>query len=308
MKRLWRAANAGARQAARSVARCALVRRWWPAAAVAAGLLVAGIAARGIVRRMHAVVVVNRQVITVDEVEARVRQSPEAYLTYLRENPRALIDDIVNQTLLAQAARWHAWKYRRTLNRLVRQYYQEMLVREFVEQELVRKIPVSDEEIRNYYNSHLAEFILPDRYHIREIVVPTEEDAADVLRRLEVGESFEQIAARESVGASRASGGDLGWIPRQKLDPDVARLVERLRPGEISARAVQTEMGFHILKLVASEPSRVQTLEEATPAIREVFVTVKKRERVDAVLQSLRTRANISVSEKNLNRLKERMK
>jgi len=307
MKRLWRRLAAGAASPARRVLRLRVVRRWWPVAAAVVVVVAAGLSGRNIYRRRHAVVVIDHQAVTVAEMLDRMQVSPEAYRTYLRENPRALVDDIVNQTLLARQARWHAWKYRRKLKRLLKQYYEEMLVREYVEQEIVRTIQVTDDEIRNYYNSHLSEFVLPDRYRIREIVVPTAEDASDVLRRLAVGESFEQIAARESIGASRTSGGDLGWIPREKLDPDVARLVAGLRPGEISAKAVQTEMGFHILKLVASEPSRVQTLEEAKPAIKEVFVTVRKRERIDALVQSLRKRSRIVVSEENLNLLKEKM-
>ena len=304
MRRAWRGIRS---LTGRAAGRLWAKRRWWPLALVLILFASAGPVARRVVRRRQAVAVVNNRVITVSEVVEKVKQSPDVYREYIAEKPQVIVDDSVNQVLLAQAARFHAWRYRRRLNELMRQKYEELLVKEFVEQEIVRKITVTDEEVNNYYTSHLAEFVLPERYRLHEIVVATEQDAEGIVKRLSLGESFEQIAARESRGASGSQGGDLGWIDKEKLDPALAALVARLRPGDILGKIIETDLGYHIVKLAAFDPSRVQSLQEAAPAIRNIFVTVRKREAVEAYIQQLRRRSRITISEENLELVKEQL-
>lgn len=301
---------AGKLNALRLRARVSFVaaRRAWIAAGAVVVVVAAGLlTARALIRRANVVATVGFTALTVDDIAQRVKNSPDAYRDYIQSSPRLIVEDQINQLLLYRTALRYRRRYRRKLSALMRQYYQEMLIKEFVDREIVGKIYVPPEDIKNYYNTHLSEFMTPARVRIQEIVLSSQEQAENVLNRLIVGEDFDAIARKESTSESREAGGDLGWIDKEKLDPDLARLVVQMKPGQILAKIVKTTLGYHIIRFGGEEPQRIRSLEEATPYIRNIFVSQQKRKEVETYIGQLRKRSRIDVSERNLEKLKERL-
>jgi len=250
---------------------------------------------------------VNFSVITAGDIALRMQNGPAAYREYARNYPQMVVDDAVNQFLLYRRARWHAWQYRSAIARQMEEYYKELLVKEYVERQIVKKIQISDEEIRSYYNSHLNDFVLSEQVRLSEIVVATREETEDLLNRLILGENFETIALRESISASRDQAGDLGWIDREKLSPEVAEVIAGLKPGQILGKAVKTQVGYHIIKLSGEMPRRVQSLEEASPNIRDLFITMRKRQAVEKYLERIRKQNRIRIYQNNFPSLIEHL-
>lgn len=81
----------------------------------------------------------------------------------------------------------------------------------------------------------------------RHILVRHEYEARDILRKLSLGESFEDLARDFSLCPSAKQGGDLGEFPRGRMVPAFERALLKLAPGEISA-IVKTPFGFHLIK------------------------------------------------------------
>jgi len=257
--------------------------------------------------KKNALALVNGRILTVEEVVKRVKKAPEVYQEYLKDDVRLIVEDQINQDLLLQEAWKRRRRYQKKLAPLVRQYYQELLVKEFVEQEIVSRVPVPEEQLRSYYQTHLGDFLLPEKYRLQEIVVATQEDAENILNRLILGEDFEAVARRDSISSSRERGGDLGWIPRDKLDPVLQEVVSQMKPGQILGRVIKTSVGYHIIKLKAHEPERFQTFEEARPYLRNLFIAQQKREAIEKYLRQLRDRCAIRIFEEKMEQLKERL-
>jgi len=96
----------------------------------------------------------------------------------------------------------------------------------------------------------------PPQYQVSHILCATEADAWQALRRVQAGEAFEKVAAEVSLDTgTRARGGRIvHWTAADDWTPAFAAEVKRLRVGEVSARPVKTEFGWHLLRVDAIRP------------------------------------------------------
>ncbi|MCM8818604.1 MAG: peptidyl-prolyl cis-trans isomerase [Candidatus Omnitrophica bacterium] len=263
----------------------------------------------GIIKeRKKTIAIVNGYRIKIEELLEKISSSPEFYKEYASLNPQSVIDDYINQILLYQYAKKYERKLRRKIEPKLRNYYMELLTYEFVENILVNEIKISDEEISNYYNTHLQEFVLPERVQLFEIVVNSKEKADEILNRLKNGEPFEKIAETESISPTREKRGEIGWIEVEKLDPDVSSLISQLRPGEILANIIKTDAGYHIVKLTGRTEKRILTLEEAKPMIRNILISQRKKIEVENLMKKLKENGKIKVNTDMIEILKRKIK
>ncbi|MCM8810993.1 MAG: peptidyl-prolyl cis-trans isomerase, partial [Candidatus Omnitrophica bacterium] len=227
---------------------------------------------------------------------------------YFFIDPKSIIDDYVNQVLLFQYAKKFERKLRKKVEGRIKNYYMEILTQQFVEDILSDKIKISDEEISDYYNKHLQEFVIPEKVQISEIVVDSKEKADEILNRLKIGESFEKIAETESIAPTREKRGEIGWIEVDKLNPEVISLINQMKPGEILANIIKTEMGYHIIKLTGRTEKRILSLPEATPMIKNLLLSQKKKVEVDNLLKKLKEKSKIEIYPNKIEILKGKIK
>ncbi|HSG04977.1 MAG TPA: peptidylprolyl isomerase, partial [Nitrospiria bacterium] len=171
----------------------------------------------------------------------------------------------------------------------------EMLVKKLIKETIPRGIEFSDEEIKTYYRENREEFKEPETVHARHIVAKDEATAQDILRRLNEGEAFEDLARSLSISPDGIDGGDLGFFPKGEM-PEEFDVVFNLKKGEISP-IVQTPYGRHLFKLEERRPSRLVPLEEAEPAIRKHLGKLRHEKLFAIWIEGLRERAKITVNE-----------
>lgn len=81
----------------------------------------------------------------------------------------------------------------------------------------------------------------------KHILVKHEYEAKDILKKLQDGKSFEELAKDFSMCPSSARGGDLGEFPRGRMVPAFEKAVLELKENEVSG-IVRTQFGYHIIK------------------------------------------------------------
>lgn len=153
---------------------------------------------------------------------------------------------------------------------------------------------VSDEEIAGYYDAHQAELRVPETLVLRQILVPTENEARDVRRRLsKEPKSFEMLAQTRSRAPEASQGGLMGSFARGQLPPDLEQAAFALTPGTPS-EPVKSPLGYHVLRVDAREPARDRTLDECRSEIRVLLQRQKADEAARQFVRGLLARAKVN--------------
>lgn len=135
--------------------------------------------------------------------------------------------------------------------------------------------PPDEKKIAERYAKRAERYAEPERVHLAEIAIaadgPAQVQAAEAqlaaaLGRLQAGEPFAQVAQAVSTVPSAAQGGERGWSAPGDLDPQLARALQALQPGQHSA-VLRTTFGVHILQLVERQAARPRSAQEARPLI-----------------------------------------
>jgi peptidyl-prolyl cis-trans isomerase D len=169
------------------------------------------------------------------------------------------------------------------------------------------EIKVTDDELRQYYDQHKTEYNLPERIKAQHILFKTDgktpeeiekikEKARGVLERAKKGEDFSSLAKQYSEDSSATTGGDLGDFGRGRMVPEFEKAAFSLGVGAISD-LVQTQFGFHIIKVNGKQEARERPFEEMKEAIRPIVETRKAEQKASELAQQA---AVESVNNKNL--------
>jgi peptidyl-prolyl cis-trans isomerase C len=147
------------------------------------------------------------------------------------------------------------------------------------------KVAISDtitpEAIKAEYDKQIAAIPDEDEVHARHILVSTEEDAKAIKAELDAGADFIALAKAKSIEPNAAqSGGDLGYFKRGVMVKPFADAAFAMQVGEIS-EPVQTQFGWHIIKVEDRRPAAKPTLEEMTQQIGQQLYVAKYRELFD---------------------------
>jgi len=108
-----------------------------------------------------------------------------------------------------------------------------------------------------------AEFVKsqpPAEFRVAHVLVPTENLARGVIRRLSAGEKFAALARSESADDSRSRGGDIGWVHPGHLPKPFVDAVAALKLGQYTVQPVKTPYGWHVIRLLESRPAAVPPL------------------------------------------------
>jgi len=172
---------------------------------------------------------------------------------------------------------------------------EELLIRKAIETALSYQVYVPDSRLKNYYEKNKAQFFLPKRVRIRQILVSEEALAQEILAQLRAGADFGELAERYSESPEAKRGGDLGWVEPEQLLLALRTEISRLLPGQIS-KLMETSFGYHIIKL-EERAERVQLdFEQAKPEIEKILEEEQKKRLFNKWLEGLFRKAKIRIN------------
>ncbi len=152
----------------------------------------------------------------------------------------------------------------------------------------IKSNPVSDAEIAAKYDEFKRQSG-DKEYHVRHILVATEDEAKAIIAKLKAGASFEELAKQSKDTGSANNGGDLDWATPAGFVKPFADAMVALQKGQMTETPVQSQYGFHIIKVDDVRPLKVPTLDEVKPQINENLMRLK----IQAYIEDLRKKATI---------------
>lgn len=188
---------------------------------------------------------------------------------------------------------------------------QEMETGLAVEKLIARYAPteeVTDSEVRTYYDENAERFQQPERVKASHILLKAEatdtdaakalarEEAESVIAQLDQGADFAELARAHSACPSSQKGGDLGFFQRGQMVKPFEDAAFALDVGKVSG-IVETQFGYHIIKVTDREGGRTVPFEEAKANIEAMLDGQRKQEAMKAYTDQLRTTADIQPKE-----------
>lgn len=160
-----------------------------------------------------------------------------------------------------------------------------LLVEKTVDEELVNKMAVSEEDARAWFAAHPEIAVEPAKVRVLQILVATEEEAKLIRSRIAKGEDFASLARERSVSPEGLTGGELGVFSLGEV-PEMMNVVFTL-PVNTLSDVVQSEYGFHLFKVMESTPSRTLDFEAMRPKVTAAVRASKVEAAFPSWLQSL---------------------
>jgi peptidyl-prolyl cis-trans isomerase C len=151
----------------------------------------------------------------------------------------------------------------------------------------------TDAEMKAEYDTQVA--AMPKmQYKAHHILVKTEPEARAVLARLKKGEKFEAIAKDVSLDTSKTNGGDLGdfFNPNAMVAPFAAAL-QTLKKGEITQAPVQTDFGFHIIRLDDTRATTAPPYEAVKTQLEQMVQQKKFKAYSDNLVKQAKIEKNL---------------
>jgi peptidyl-prolyl cis-trans isomerase C len=124
-------------------------------------------------------------------------------------------------------------------------------------------------------------------YQARHILVSSEEVAQKIIQQLKSGNDFATLAKRlSSDKQSAAKGGDLGWFGPRDMDPQITNAVALLKKGEVTSTPVQTQYGWHVIKLEDTRDRPAPAFDDVKDRLTQIVVAKRFKALSDEMLKT----------------------
>lgn len=232
---------------------------------------------------------VNGEDVLRSEVFEMAQSLPPQYQSQLAQIYPLLVQRVVDFRLAERAGRAAGLaedseveaRIAKAVGRVIRDTYLERAV----------NARVTDERMQESYKAFLAKTPAKTEQRARHILLKTEEEAKAVIKELDAGADFAELAKTRSTGPSAAKGGDLGYFTDDQMVPEFAAAATAMEPGQHSAVPVKTQFGWHVIKLEDRRVVAPPTFEEVASQLREEA----SRAAVEDVLKTLRAGAQVEI-------------
>jgi len=152
---------------------------------------------------------------------------------------------------------------------------------------------VTPEEVKARYDKEIAAIKPEDEIHARHILVKTEDEAKAIIKDLDAGKDFVEIAKEKSTDPNKSEGGDLGYFSKGRMVPEFEEAAFALEKGAYSKVPVKTQFGYHVIKVEDKRKQQPPALDQVEPQVRQLVMRDKYLE----LLEKAKTAAPVDIQD-----------
>lgn len=183
---------------------------------------------------------------------------------------------------------------------------QQLMRVRVIRREIGSKIAVTEEEIGDYYRTHRDIYEGREAVRIKQILLLIPDNADEITKeklkneagmiheRLKKGESFDLLASKYSQGPAAATGGDIGFLEKGLMYPEVETVAFKLGLDQIS-EVIESPVGFHIIKAIDKRGAGIKPLESVREEIQAKIEEVKISKKLEGWIADIRKRSYIDI-------------
>jgi peptidyl-prolyl cis-trans isomerase SurA len=194
----------------------------------------------------------------------------------------------------------------KTLESAKKEIKSQMMRMRLLRREVQSKIIVSDEEIGDYYNKNRQDYEGKEAVRIKKMLLSlppkankatrakVKDEANKLRKRIVNGEPFEMVAAKHSQGPEASRGGDIGFVERGVIIPELEAVAFSLPVGKVS-EVIETDIGFHIIKVVDKRGAGLKPINVVREEIKTKIEDEKLEKKYDEWIASVRKKSHIEI-------------
>ena len=207
-------------------------------------------------------------------------------------------EDLFMQTLIDR---------KMTIEQLKKDTRKNLVIEKLIENEIAGKVEVKPDQVEKYYANNSEQFKQPERVRASHILISVaqnadaagkaqaKEKAQSILKQLKSGKDFATLAREHSQDpGSAAQGGDLGFFQQGQMVGPFNDVAFTLKPGTTSD-IVETQFGYHIIKVAEKQPARTVPLEEVRPKLEQYLKNLNRESQTDAFVKGLRAKGKVEI-------------
>lgn len=134
---------------------------------------------------------------------------------------------------------------------------------------------ITEAEVKARYDKEVAATTPENEVRARHILVKGEDEAKAIIKELEAGGNFEEIAKAKSTDGAASQGGDLGYFGRGQMVPEFEKAAMDLKPGEYTKTPVKTQFGFHVVKVEDVRAKQPPAFDQVKDQVKDVVMREK---------------------------------
>ncbi|MBJ6609073.1 MAG: peptidylprolyl isomerase [Candidatus Thiothrix moscowensis] len=221
---------------------------------------------------------------TLDSVKEMVRRSTQGD----QVDSKGILDDLIITELARQEANKSGLAEREDVKNKVKDFTDKLVLNAWT-QEKAASFKPSDDELKKLYEERTSTD--KQEYKARHILMKTKEEAQGIIKDLENKVDFADLAKKSSDGPSAAMGGDLGWFKLSTMVKPFGDAVAKMEPGTITKEPVQTEFGWHVIKLEERRDVKPPEFDALKPQLEREY----QQKKMLAYMEELRSKADVKV-------------
>tara|TARA_R110001583_G_scaffold9281_5_gene44325 strand:+ start:29337 stop:30176 length:840 start_codon:yes stop_codon:yes gene_type:complete len=204
---------------------------------------------------------VNGEKIMESEVRATQQGLPAQYRQYPFEALKPmLLDREISQRLMTMAGEKAGLNDDPEVKDRVAAMKRRIVAETYLDREIAKI--VTEDAVKKRYDEFVKTNEPENQVHARHILLKTENDAKAVIKELDGGADFAEVAKEKSTGPSGPTGGDLGFFSHDQMVPEFADAAFKMEPGSYSKEPVKTQFGWHVIKVEETKKGEQPTFEE----------------------------------------------
>jgi peptidyl-prolyl cis-trans isomerase C len=207
-------------------------------------------------------------------------------------------EDVFMQTIISRNL---------TLDRMRSDARGEIAITRLIETEIADKVALKPGQVEDFYKQNPDQFKQPERVRASHILisVPEAADAAarteartraqQILKDVKSGKDFAALAKQHSQDpGSAVNGGDLGFFQQGQMVGPFNDAAFSLKPGAVSD-LVETQFGYHIIKVAEKQPGRTVPLDEVRPKVEQFLQHQNRETQTEAFVKALRAKGKVEI-------------
>ena len=202
-----------------------------------------------------------------------------------------MLNELVNTFILSNSAEGQALAQQPDLAAAIDVSRSRLITQALIENTLENS-PVSDDEIQAIYDEQYAGKTKQE-FKARHILVKTEDEAKALIKQLDDGADFAQLAKEHSTGPSSSAGGDLGWFEKDMMVKPFADAVASMSNSTHSSSPVKTQFGWHII--LREDAKDLGAVELAQ--VKDDIISSLRTQKLRALINKLRENAKVEVKQ-----------